>query len=139
MSDNYRTLIQNLITAWNAHDVVRAATFYTDDYVGIDIAQSQPQHGAAARMHILRSYVQAFPDLALRGDTLLEGERAVLIWEMEGTHRGRFMNVPPTGRRVIVRGVSVLTFRDGKIAQGLNIWDTAGLLRTIGLLPQLPS
>ncbi|NJM05978.1 ester cyclase [Candidatus Gracilibacteria bacterium] len=138
MDETYRTLVADLLAAWNDHDAVRAATFYADDYVGIDIAQSQPQHGPAARVHILRSYVQAFPDLVLRGDTLLEHDRAVLIWEMEGTHCGRFMNVPPTRRHIVVRGVSVLTFSGGKITEGLNIWDAAGLLRAIGLLPQLP-
>jgi hypothetical protein len=47
------------------------------------------------------------------------------------------MNIPPTGRNVEVLGTSVLTVGDGKIARGLYIWDVAGLLRSIGLLPEL--
>jgi hypothetical protein len=47
------------------------------------------------------------------------------------------MHIPPTGRKIAVRGISVLTIENGKITRGLYVWDAAGLLRTIGLLPEL--
>ena len=47
------------------------------------------------------------------------------------------MRIPPTGREVAVRGVSILTIADGKVTHGETIWDTAGLLRALGLLPEL--
>jgi hypothetical protein len=47
------------------------------------------------------------------------------------------MHIPPTGRFATVRGVSILTFMDGKIYRGQYMWDVAGLLRAIGLLPEL--
>jgi hypothetical protein len=36
-----------------------------------------------------------------------------------------------------VRGVSLLTLESGKIKHAHYIWDVAGLLRAIGLLPDL--
>jgi predicted ester cyclase len=56
---------------------------------------------------------------------------------MSGTQRGAFMGIPATGRFVEVRGVSILTIENGLIARGTNIWDTAGLLRALHLLPEL--
>jgi hypothetical protein len=47
------------------------------------------------------------------------------------------MNIQATGRSVAMRGMSLLTLEDGKIKCGLYIWDVAGLLRSIGLLPEL--
>jgi hypothetical protein len=47
------------------------------------------------------------------------------------------MHIPPTGRKIAVRGISVLTIENGKITRGLYVWDAAGLLRTTGLLPEL--
>lgn len=44
---------------------------------------------------------------------------------------------PPTRREIRVRGVSILTVGDAGITHGLYVWDTAGLLRNIGLLPEL--
>jgi len=36
-----------------------------------------------------------------------------------------------------VRGASLLTFRKGRLRRAVDIWDVAGLLREIGLLPEL--
>ena len=47
------------------------------------------------------------------------------------------MNIPATGRAVRVCGVSLLTIVDGQIRQARHIWDVAGMLRNIGLLPAL--
>ena len=54
-----------------------------------------------------------------------------------GTHLGTLMNIPASGRSVSVRGVSVFTLAAGQVSRATYIWDVAGLLRTIGLLPEL--
>lgn len=130
-------LVEGLLAAWNAHDVERASSFYSEDYEGSDVAQPTIQHGSADRVRVLSSYIRAFPDLHYSGEAIIEGNRAVLIWTMSGTHRGKIMNIPPTGRRIEVRGVSILIIENGKISSGQNIWDTAGFLRALKLLPEL--
>jgi hypothetical protein len=47
------------------------------------------------------------------------------------------MNIPPTGKKIAARGVTVLTVEDGLVKRALYFWDVAGLLRDIGLLPEL--
>jgi hypothetical protein len=47
------------------------------------------------------------------------------------------MNIPPTGRPINARGVSMLTVESGKVWRANYIWDVAGMLREIGLLPDL--
>lgn len=137
MADDVAQLVTDLLEAWNAHDIERMAAFYAPDYEGIDIAQAQPQRGPEERCRVLASYVRAFPDLYFTGEMIAQGNRVALIWTMRGTHRGTLMHIPPTGREVDVRGVSVLTVEDGKVVRGLNIWDMAGLLRALKLLPEL--
>jgi len=55
----------------------------------------------------------------------------------EGTHQGTIMNIPPTGHKVQVRGVSIIEVVDGMVIRGQYIWDLAGMLRHMGLLPEL--
>ena len=64
-----------------------------------------------------------------------EGERAALMWTARGTHRGSIMNIPPTNRPVNIRGVSLFTVKENMVHRATYIWDVAGLLRNIGLLP----
>ena len=131
-------LVEDLLGAWNAHDTGRIKSFYAAEYVGVDVGQAEPQRGPQGISRSVDRYLQAFPDLRLvEEDVVIEGDRAVLVWTAHGTHGGKLMNIPPTGRKVSVRGVSVLTIENGKIASGLYVWDAAGLLRTIGLLPEL--
>lgn len=131
-------LMSEVLSAWNVHDVEHAITFYALDYEGIDVAEAQPQHGPDGIGRTMARYLQAFPDLLFKEEaTLIEGDRIAIVWTAEGTHQGKLMNIPPTGRRIKVRGTSLLTVVDAKIVRALCIWDVAGLLRGIGLLPDL--
>ena len=86
----------------------------------------------------MERYLRAFPDLRfVEEEIVVQDNRAVLVWTAHGTHGGKLMRIPPTGRKIAVRGTSVLTVEDGKVTRGLYVWDVAGLLRTIGLLPEL--
>jgi steroid delta-isomerase-like uncharacterized protein len=135
---NSRSLFFELIDAWNTHDLDRACAFFAADYEGDDIAQRETQLGPSGMREALSVYYRALPDVRFAIDDLvLEGERAVILWTARGTHRGSLMNIPPSNRAVAVRGVSALTVRGGKVVRALYIWDLAGLLRSIGLLPEL--
>ena len=131
-------LVRNLLEAWNAHDVERIKTFYAPEYEGVDVGQAEPQHGSQGVSRLVKRYLQAFPDLYfVDDDVVVQGNQAVLVWTAHGTHGGELMRIPPTGRDITVRGTSVLTVENGKVTRGLYIWDVAGLLRSIGLLPEL--
>ena len=138
MSTTTEQLATMLTEACNTHDIERVAALYAPSYEGIDVGHAMPHHGPDEVRQVLKRYLQAFPDLQFRLEEMLtESQHIVLVWTAEGTHRGPLMNIPATGRKVQVRSVSVLTVRDQQIVHGLYIWDVAGLLRHIGLLPEL--
>ena len=131
-------IARELLEAWNAHDIEHIKTFYAPEYEGVDVGQAEPQRGPQSVPQNVERYLRAFPDLRfVEEDIVVQDNRAVLVWKAYGTHKGKFMNIPPTGRNVAVRGTSVLTVENSKVARGLYIWDVAGLLRSIGLLPEL--
>jgi predicted ester cyclase len=91
------------------------------------------------RRYVLYNYM-GFPDLHFElHETIAQGDKLVIVWTVRGTHKGRVMNIPPTGVKVEARGISVLTIQNGKITRSLRVWDVAGMLRHIGLLPDLPT
>lgn len=136
--DTHARLAQALTDAWNAHDARAVATLYAPDFEGDDIALAEPQHGAEAIRRLTQYYLRAFPDLVVTLDGLaVDGDVVAMIWTLSGTHRNTFMNIPPTGRYTSVRGTTYLTVRDGLVYRATRIWDLAGLLRGMGLLPEL--
>ncbi|MBI4493774.1 MAG: ester cyclase [Chloroflexi bacterium] len=138
MSQDVTRLIAELVDAWNAHDVARVAGFHAADYEGVDVGEPGRQLGPQGIGQTMARYLRAFPDLCLTGEaTVIEGNRVALGWKARGTHQGPLMNIPPTGRAVEVRGVTLLTVEGSKVRRGLYVWDVAGLLRALGLLPDL--
>jgi steroid delta-isomerase-like uncharacterized protein len=128
----------DLIAAWNSHDLDRVAAMCCADFVGLDIAQLEPQVGREGLLRCLTGYFQAFPDLRISADaTVIEHSQMVLVWTARGTQRGTLMNIPPTGRPVQVQGMTLFTIQDGRIARSQSVWDVAGMLRAVGLLPDL--
>jgi steroid delta-isomerase-like uncharacterized protein len=138
MSQPIDDFLKAFIAAWNAHDVHAVANHYAPNYEEIDVSRTEPVRGAESVRRTLAYYLRAFPDLKITlDDRLIDGERAALYWTWTGTHRGTFMHIPPTGHQVKVRGASLIVLENGKIRRGLRIWDLAGLLRDLKLLPEL--
>lgn len=129
---------EHINQAWNSHDIERVIRFYSPDYIGDDIGQSLPLRGHDGIRTRLQEYWTAFPDLRFEVlSTLVDGNRLVNVWSGEGTHQGTIMHIPATGHRVQVRGVSILDVQDDMVVHGQYIWDMAGMLRQMGLLPEL--
>jgi len=126
-----------LLYAWNEHDRAALSSLYANDYEGEDVASAGPNVGVQDVSTAIDRYLDAFPDLQFSAETVVEGNRAAVVWQATGTHSGVFMHIPPTGRTVTVRGATYLTIEGGQITRGVHVWDVAGLLRGIGLLPEL--
>ena len=131
-------LAQQLTEAWNLRDPVRVAALCAPDYEGENVGEAAPHHGPEGMAASVAMYLAAFPDLHFSvDDAVIQGDRVVQVWRARATHRGTLMNIPATGRTVTVRGASLLTYRGDKLYRATYIWDVAGLLREIGLLPEL--
>jgi steroid delta-isomerase-like uncharacterized protein len=131
-------LAAQLTEAWNSHDPPRAAALCAADYEGENVGEATPHRGPDGMAASVATYLAAFPDLSFTvDDVIVQENRVVQVWHAQATHRGPLMNIPPTGLRIEVRGASVLTFRGDKLCRAVYIWDVAGMLRGIGLLPEL--
>jgi steroid delta-isomerase-like uncharacterized protein len=131
-------LASAFVGAWNAHDAARVTALYADGYEGQDVGLAGIQHGPEGVRAALYGYLAAFPDFRLMPDDLVvQDDRIAVFWTAAGTHRGPLLHIPPTGRSVTLRGCSYLIVREDRIVRGLHLWDVAGLLRTLGLLPEL--
>jgi steroid delta-isomerase-like uncharacterized protein len=138
MSEQTVELITLLVAAWNSRDPERVATWYTEDCYGLDVAIARPQIGRQGVQQMFEAYFHAFPDLEIiPDDIIVAGDRVALFWTARGTHMGPIMNIPASGRQINAQGVNRLLVQDGKVRETLTIWDVAGMLRGLGLLPDL--
>lgn len=138
MTADLATFAEYVNEAWNSHDIEEVLDFYSPEYIGEDVGQAFLLRGHEGIRAMLEKYWQAFPDLEFTvTDTVVQDSRVAIVWIAEGTHQGTILNIPPTGHRVAVRGVSIIDVEDGRVVRGQYIWDLAGMLRHMRLLPEL--
>lgn len=135
-----RDLYDKAIRLYNAGDVEGFANAHAED--GVLVTPGGTAQGRAAiREHWSREKI-AFPDRTLTIDVVVEqGDTVATEWAWSGTNTGPLVvrdgtQVPPTGKRVEVRGMELVHLRDGKIADYHMYWDGMAILRQLGLLPE---
>jgi len=134
--DNLRIARQSF-EAWNAHDPNRLLALLADDFMSDSDNLPAPTRGREAHRQVVEMYIRAFPDLHFEIEQMLpSGDYVVTRWLATGTHKGELMGIPPTNRRGEgVHGCSIAEMKGGKIKRDWVYWDTATLLRQLGVMP----
>ncbi len=84
----------------------------------------------------LIGFTQAFPDSQITVDACItEGDTVATRWTLNGTHRGAFQGIPPSGGAVRFTGIEYNRVVDGRIAEHWSMFDNLALLQQIGALP----
>lgn len=85
---------------------------------------------------LLRAALRAFPDLRVHLVDLEERRGQVLArWVVTGTFKAPFLDREPTGQRIVVRGLSLDTVRQGRIRRRKILLDTGQLLSQLRVMP----
>lgn len=64
-------------------------------------------------------------------ETVAEGDKVALRFNITGTPKGEFQGIPHTGKEVSIDGVDILTVVDGKIVEEWLNSDIMGLIQQI--------
>jgi steroid delta-isomerase-like uncharacterized protein len=93
-----------------------------DQLLAVDLIEHNPLPGQASgregHKQVVALFRSAFPDLhVVTEDLVEEGDRVVLRWKAEGTHRGDLMGLAPTGKRVTLTGIEILRINGGQIVE----------------------
>jgi steroid delta-isomerase-like uncharacterized protein len=90
--------------------------------------------GTGAFKAFVGSYREAFPDLQfVIKEQWSEGDDVISRWTAQGTHKGALMGLPPTGLKPDpVEGVTITSFKNGRIVRDRAVWDLHGLLQRLG-------
>jgi steroid delta-isomerase-like uncharacterized protein len=81
----------------------------------------------------------AFPDM--RGtveDVIAEGDRVAARMTWHGTHRGAFMGVGPTGKRISFSAFHLVRFSQDRAVEWWGTADLLGALRQLGATVSAP-
>ena len=137
MSEANLRAMHSFFDLGNAHDVEGVAGMVHADYIGESDVLSEPIVGRDAYRSLLVGFWAAFPDTSYNIEQMLAADDCIVTrLLLTGTHRGDFMGKQGTGRQFSVRLCHVDQWKDGKIKRAWYYWDTATLLRQLGISAQ---
>lgn len=136
--DEILALVQRRSAGWAARDPVALAATHAENGVVVSPTGGVLE-GRAEIERVYRLWISAFPDAVMQhDDVLIDGDRAVLIARLRGTHSGDFFGLAPTGRHMEVQVALVLTIADGLVVAERRIYDFTGVLVQVGVLKAKP-
>lgn len=114
---------------YNAHDPEAVDKFFTSDVIVHGLAPGvEDATGTAYLKDLAKNLIAAFPDVKLSVDEVVrEGDKLAARVTLEGTHKGEFAGIKPTGRKVKVANFAVYRVRGDKIAEVWSLVDLAQL------------
>jgi len=102
------------------------------------VAEDYNDHltGQSPGREILKQYFaglrSAFPDLQLPISAIVaEGDRVAVLNAVRGTHKGEFIGLKATGRRIDAMAFQLYRIQNGQLAEHWEVADFAALMQQL--------
>jgi steroid delta-isomerase-like uncharacterized protein len=116
---------------WNQRRTDTIDELLTDE--SVSYSESGPLRGKQEfkeRAHAV--FLSAFPDLRMTVEGMVaQDDEVVVRWTATGTHGGDGLGFPATGRKISFRGMTWIRYLDGKMIEGMDCWNQAGLIQSL--------
>ena len=135
MSEENKAIMRRFYEAMNKGDLSIIDELAADDLVDHDeMAKAFPPGKEGARQ-MFQMMLAAFPDMKMEAHEMVaEGDKVFVLGTMTGTHKGDFMGMAATGKRVAVPMADLVRFKDGKAAEHWGVTDGGVLLQQLGVV-----
>jgi steroid delta-isomerase-like uncharacterized protein len=137
--DQNKQVVQTFMEeCWNRGNLNKVSELLTDQVRFHDPVFPSLNPGTQNIRNHIEGCRKAFPDIHFTiDDTIAERNEVVIHWTAQGTHKGPFLGMQPTNRKVTVNGTSIHRFEGSKIAEGYTNWNLATMMAQLGVV-ELP-
>jgi steroid delta-isomerase-like uncharacterized protein len=138
--DNAR-LARTTLDLWNERDFDQAVRLAAEDVEFVDVPSNTTRRSLEAYRESMQRWATAFPDGRIEVTRVVADEDGAAVeYVGRGTHTGPFAgpagSIPATGRRVELTLCDVVEIEQGKARRVRSYYDSATLMRQLGLLSE---
>lgn len=118
-----KALVQHVVELWNQRELDAFFNILDPEYVEHlptgDISKEQLRQYA-------NRFFTAFPDIHFTiNDMIAEGDKVAMLINWKATHRGEYMGIAPTGRKIDVSVANLVRIKDGRWVEFWNVTDVS--------------
>lgn len=85
------------------------------------------------RRHI-ESCRSGFPDVRFTiDDTIAERDEVVVHWTGAGTHKGQFLGISPTNKKISVSGTTIFRIEGSSVVEEWAHWNLMSMMEQLGI------
>jgi predicted ester cyclase len=129
---NSESIAKQFFQAFNDHDPEKERQLLHPQF-----SDGTRIEGVQETIDIDTMYLNAFPDMRMETKNIVSsGDVVVTEFLVHGTQRGRYMDIEPTNRMVSFLLCNVLEVRDNKVFSVREYFDSAILMRQLGVQPK---
>jgi predicted ester cyclase len=127
------TLLDRYVQAVNAHDTSSFADLFPEDYIQ---HSGRSPSGLAAQVENWKRNFAVMPDVSMQvEDRIIAGDKIVARNAFSATHTrplpGIAPDIPPSGRRFVIRTIDIWRVVDAKLAEHWDVVDIAGVIKQL--------
>jgi predicted ester cyclase len=98
---------------------------------------SEDLRGTRDIKRFFSGFFDAFPDThGTLDDVIVEGDKVAQRWTLTATHKGEFMGISPTNRKIKIQAVEIDRVAGGKFVECWERFDTLGFMQQLGAVPR---
>jgi steroid delta-isomerase-like uncharacterized protein len=132
-------VVRDIYDRFNRRDLDGALAHLGDDFEMLDVPMGLTLRGPEGFRQWLEPFLAAMPDSSTEiTNVVAAGDWIATEHTGRGTHTGPLMTpngeVPPTGRPMELKFAELFRLRDGKVVEFRAYYDSATLLRQLGLI-----
>ncbi len=118
----------------------KGKTAAMDDFLAPNVVPHPLPPGVPHDLEGLKRFfttlLAVFPDYCLMiEDMVAEGDKVVIRSTISGTHKGEFMGIAPTGKKVTWTAIEIWRIEGGKVVEIWGEVDQVGIMRQLGAIP----
>ena len=125
-----KAVVRRFIEAYNNRNLG-----LIDDFVAPDYVDHTNKVGREGLKQLFAMGLNAFPDWhETIEDIIAEGDKVWVRLAYTGTHKGGFMGLAPTGKKITSKAVDIYRIVNGKLAEYWNVTDNVNILKQTGAI-----
>lgn len=125
------SIIRRTVDLINQQKLSQLTELTHPDFKRHDLAGALPEvSGTDGPVNLVQMVLRAIPDLHYEIEQILaKDDRVVVQLQGTGTHRGEFLGVAGTGKRMEWNVINIYRFENGKVIETWQLLDVWGLMR----------
>ena len=131
--EEMKALMDSYIEIWNEGNLSLLDEILSPKFVRHQVDISEDIIGIDAMKENVTFYRTGYPDFNVTFDELIiKGDSIAERWTATGTNTGPFGDLPPTGKKTKISGVTISHVVDGKVSEQWIFYNQAALLTQLG-------